>query len=211
MLDLPAEVAAEQPAEEIARWYRRWKRRFLAARSTLKWHLAFDPSSANAEEEGQARKIDDQQKAAAKRLGVPETSGGRPNVAVLDAPGELLPALRTAGEPTLCTSRGVQASMTLQYRQTATGQSSRMLLAGLALLVALSIVLFYSKRNLGRSTPALVFAGGLIWWLCLSPSVVGVLVAGTALWATLAARWTRLPRASATPSLPGLPRAPSSR
>jgi len=94
MLDLPADVAADQAPEEIARWYRRWKRRFTAARSTLKWHLSADAPSVGAAEEGLSRKIDDRQKLAAKRLGVPDTTAGRSNAAVLDAPGELLFAMR---------------------------------------------------------------------------------------------------------------------
>ncbi len=189
LVQLPAEIIGEHLPEEIVRWYRPWKQRYAALRAALDWRLvAARQNSAQAEEALEARKLDNQIGAVDTRLGLPGPDARR--ISLADASTDLIAPGRADLLPAYYIVNGESHDLELAYRTASDGWGRR-LLAGLVVVLVGSIAaVFVRSRPLPTFAPWLVIGGiGLVWWLLLAPSFIGLAVLLGACWAALRARW----------------------
>jgi hypothetical protein len=188
LVPLPAEVLGEHLPEELARWYRPWKKRYGESRTHLKWELvAAHQTNTRSDEELQARQLDQAMGSIDQRFGSAIQTGGQTSSA--DASALLLTA-RANRLPAHYLVRGPSYDLDLRYPQSVSDGWTGRLAAAFALAVVGAAAAFVLRgRQLPTFAPSLVIgAVGLIWWILLAPSIVGLLALIAACWTALLAR-----------------------
>jgi hypothetical protein len=198
LVQIPAEIIGEHLPEEIVRWYQPWKQRYVTSRAALEWRLiAARQNSAQSEEILEAGKLDAQISAVDARLGLPGTDARR--VSLADASTDLIATGRSGLLPACFIVNGESHDLELAYRTASDGWGPRLLAGLIIVLVGSILAAFARSRPLPAFSPWLVIGGiGLVWWLFLAPSFLGLAVLLGAGWGALRARWRgaiRLPAA----------------
>ncbi len=192
LLDVAPEVAADQRADEIAIWYPRWQDRLQQSGERIHQEQIRAGARKAIDQEAEARAIEREQASIAERLGAaPATRRAEPDIT--SDPAELIAAMHVADVPTIFAVAGPRpsGSANLQYAVSAHDGSLRAL-AALALAGAGFAGMWLMARVHWRtiSVASGLMAIGLLWWLMLYPSVLGmtIFVAG-GIWR--AAKWWR--------------------
>ena len=189
VLDLGSHVAGEQSPEEIRRWYSAWNARFVAARDRIQqWSRAGGRASAARDQE--LEDLSRREQSVAERLGV--GPGAAEQAAGPFEAARLLDGLGPRGqEPLRYLSEGDVPSLALRYPHAPAGDFVPRLLVALV-VAALGAPGRAVVRRAGRSSwrPWLVLVPlGLLAWLCLEPSALGLIVLLAAIGALLTRRW----------------------
>ncbi len=181
MVDLDADVVTEQGADEIAKWYRPWAERFLRASRTVQRHATGARRGGEAQTEVEATLAE--QLGVAQRLGttsvLAELSSAAPHPA---EPSELWQqGLGQKVAATRAMTQGKMHRLRLRYENPQEIDLPWRLTAALLLALAAGALVVAIRRGtsfdlLVRWPHALGVAGGLFWWLFLSPSAGGWVV-----------------------------------
>ncbi len=189
LVQLPAETVGEHLPEEIALWYRPWKNRYTTARAAFHGELiAVRHNNAQSEEALEARELDKQVGVADARLGA-----ALQQIPQSDGLTEFLAAARANLFRTHYMVPGQSHALDLRFSRTGYDHWTSRLLVGLAILLLGSASAFLLRdRPLPTFTPALATCGiGCVWWLFLTPSVIGLVASLAAAYSVFRVRWQR--------------------
>ncbi len=178
MQDLANDVAADQLPEEIVRWYRPWQGRFERSRAIVRRESLAASRSKPSHEENEVRALEQDQAAVAKRLGASTAMQPRPQCAFCDEPSEILSLLQTGHRPTLGIFRGGERQVNIRYPLIPSGDAVPRFMAALACVAGGLASVWLLKRTAWTTRSAASYAVviGLVWWLVLHPSPLGLAV-----------------------------------
>ncbi|HEX7450327.1 MAG TPA: hypothetical protein VF306_22395 [Pirellulales bacterium] len=183
LIDLPQEIVATTPADELTAWLRPWARRLLAARQARRGlgTPVKDPAS------------DDDWLNTARRLGAEslfKSLAGSPGHGV--SPRLAWSASRLESRRRPYHLRG--AAPVASWRQKSlSGEWPRLgVTAVIAVggLLALAAVRQSTVRDAWRRWPQLlIVVGGVVWWLYLEPSALGLAIMACGFWSAVRSLW----------------------
>jgi hypothetical protein len=197
LLQLPAEIVGEQLPEEIARWYRPWRKRYFAYRTELSRELAaIGQTSAQSAEAIEAARLDAKVSAVDERLASPALDPR--NLSQFDAAAELLPAIPSPARTVRLIANGRLYSLEFSGLQAASaGWIARFAVAIAMLACGIAAAYFLRARELPKFAPwVAITAIGVTWWLCLAPSIIGLVVLVAGAWTALREQLDRRAAAS---------------
>jgi hypothetical protein len=196
LADSAAGLLLEESSDDLLHWYAPWGRRFLDSHANLQ-HLqaagAEDASTANAAEE--IASIEQDQARLARRLGTSNIMSQMSGERTIAADPERLWTLAQTPDRKLsfAMTRGSTDPLLVAYPERQTDDRwLRFAVAGTILLLAGAIALAWNRRrnnfdfSLERAPyglQALGMVAGLVWWLWLTPSFVGVLIMAASMYA----------------------------
>ncbi|MHB9045984.1 MAG: hypothetical protein ACYC35_08595 [Pirellulales bacterium] len=196
VIERAADRAAEEPAEDILRWYRPWARRLAAAEDAAR-HAIGSNQADEAARTAQAElgSLAQAQTRLARRLGATELLIQASNSQrIADEPAEVFRWSLDRRQPaTLCTVKGKSPFVTVRYdrpdtRDFASRLAGAVVVAGAVLLALKKVPRTAWLGEPRRWLPAAIALAGLGWWLWLSPSILGLGIAGAGLWAAFRPR-----------------------
>ena len=181
MVDLDANVVTEQGSGEIAEWYRPWAQRFLRTSRAVQRHATGVGRGGEAQTDVEATLAE--QLGVAQRLGTTSVLAELSSAAPYPAePAELWhQGLGQKVAATRAMSQGKLVRLRLRYENPQGIDLLWRLTASLLLALAAGALVVAIRRGtscdlLARWPHALGVAGGLFWWLFLSPSAGGWVV-----------------------------------
>ena len=176
-------TSADDP-DETSRWYPLWIRRLLTARAAVLRGIAQgDAGEAANAMQAECDAIDNEQSELAEKLDVSQTyqqlSAAAP---ASDGPSALwMHTIDALATPTRCAIDGGDGSIAIQYHLAeGDGLLRRLAAAAAAAILALAAAIGWKRgiapRLVQRWPQAAVSAVGIVWWLWLWPSFLGLLI-----------------------------------
>lgn len=187
LIDLGAGLVVDDSRDELARWHHAWARRLLAARGNIQRLLAMRPANAVDAVRNEAETILQEQQRLARRLNTSELFADFDRQPLIASQvSELGPAITESAGPRLhCMFPGGKSTLRVHLTAAESGRSlvDWLRIAGL-LVVGSALVVGTWRGHLqkwvARWPHLAVTIVGLGWWLWLTPSTVGLLIAGIA-------------------------------
>ncbi len=197
MTELVEEASFRVPGEDeaAAHWLRPWARRMARSDAAARRLLAREPVATRRRVLAELESVAEQQAQVAQRLGASTAAAEG-----VDEDGALEEAILLwaqvhdpAREPLRLAFEGSAASVTLSHQRSDRGESGGRAAAVAAVLALTAAVVAGVRRgtfhHLLLRWPAAVGVGlGLVWWLWMAPSIVGLAIVAASL--ALAVRWT---------------------
>jgi len=174
LIEMSNQVARGGADEELVHWRRPWTRRYLILRDQL--HQEMEAAGVVDATLQERLNVMDQATAANRLIA---DSGGASRPKPLPAEIGVLPLLVSPGEtglPVYCGGASQDPSIEVQYPELPTGDLAHRLVAAIGLVGVAGIgSLALGQRPLPRiSLRAATIGMGLLWWLFLEPSVLGL-------------------------------------
>jgi hypothetical protein len=178
-------LASADTSDETSRWYPLWLRRFMSVRVSVQRGIVLAGSAdATRTVQGECKTINDEQSLLAERLDAEEIyrQFSTATATGTDEPAELWAQnLGGHGAPTRCLTTTNTDSLVLDYRPINRSNDLLPLAVAVILAVAFVAVAILWSRGIAshwlQSWPYLCLAPlGIVWWLWLWPSVLGLVV-----------------------------------
>jgi len=173
-LNLGADIAADQPSEDMLRWVRPWLHRLVSTRASARRSGAAAAKDDHLEVDSRA--AERELTAAQQRLGI--LAIGPPDLSA-DSPADLMSLTLGQSQPLACTLHGSSSTIGVRYAGLGQGTISQRLLWALYLVIGtVALALLWARRAPALSARWLGVGLGLFWWLNLTPSGLGLVIAG---------------------------------
>lgn len=197
---------AEEDPEESRPWYRRWCRRWIDARLAVERQLEIDRAQGETDwVRANLARLDAQVARAVEQLGIEDllASASRQDSAADSLAQVWLAGLDRSRTVHYFDMQGSNATVRLQERRGADGALATfwlpsLLLVGVTIVVSTGMRRGWLRRWLIRWPHLAGVLVGLVWWLWLWPSVLGLAIVLFSLIASYRYSWPTAPRRGST-------------
>jgi hypothetical protein len=195
-VDAASNLLLDETSDDVARWYVPWSRRFAASRADLvAAKSAASPEEYNPATDAELNAVDQEQAKLTKKLNASNPEAQSPQPSIVSDWLHLAAAQQSSNHRlTFAMTHGDAAPLQVEYPERAVVSVARRYFVA-ALVALLTIALIVALRftrlsnvHVSNGPQWLGLSIGVLWWLWLTPAIVGVAIIAASIFSLWHAR-----------------------